>query len=217
MIEVVLDGNDDNKFCSKEYPVIDINYLKGSSWEAYRETARKIISDNSKEYALILKNDNTEISLNKMALAFFVESITVSNEIEYIVFKVSDLQKSREQYKPYIALSIAIKYALNLANETPNTIFKNISELGYLGIKTERNYAENTMVLTLPNSTSKPYVMSPKTLEETLCAVAVLKALSVGQFAINAKANIKILKTTEEINKTTMVDKIIKDISPWIN
>ena len=103
-----------------------------------------------------------------------------------------------------------------MANETPNVIFKNISELGYLGIQTQRNYSDNKLVLSLPNADVKPYVMTPKNLEETLCAVAVLKALSVGQFKVNAQANIKILQTSEPINQSVMVDKIIKDVSPWI-
>lgn len=217
MIEVVLDGNDNNEFCDKVYPVIRIDNICENTWEEYRQIAKKIISENPTRYALILRSDNKDISLNKMALAFFVESITVSNDIEYVVFKVSNLIESREKYKPYIALSIALKYALNLANETPNVIFKNISELGYLGVQTQRNYSDNTMVLSLPNSTAKPFVMTPKNIEETLCAVAVLKALSVGQFEVNAQANIKILSSSETINKTAMVDKIIKDVSPWIN
>ena len=68
MIEVVLDGNNDNKFCSKEYPVIEINYLEDDSWDAYRKIAEKIIADNSHEYALIIKNDNNLNYRNKVSL-----------------------------------------------------------------------------------------------------------------------------------------------------
>ena len=127
MLEVVIDGNDNNEFCGKEYPVIETNYTIPQSWSEYKQIAHKIITDNSVETAVILKISNSGISLNKIALALFVEAIQTPNRLEFAVFKVHDLHEAREKYKPYIALTIAIKYALNLANETPKDVYKNIS------------------------------------------------------------------------------------------
>ena len=41
MMESVLDGNDNNEFCSKEYALIEIDNLEGNAWEGDKQTAEK--------------------------------------------------------------------------------------------------------------------------------------------------------------------------------
>ena len=150
-------------------------------------------------------------------MALFSESIKIKNELEYAVFKVKNLQEARNQYKPYVALTIAIKYALNLANETPKIIYKNISELGYLGIKTQKNYTDNTMTLSLLNASTPPHIINSNAIQNTICAVALLKALSLAEIPINIELNIDLSETPTTIDKDNLVEKIINDVSPWIN
>jgi len=217
MIEIVLDGNTDNKFCNKEYPVIEINNQFPDVWNEYKLIADKIIADNSDKYAVIIKINNPKVSLNKLALAIFVTSVKTINRLEYAVFKVSDLMEARTLYKPYIALTIGIKYALTLAEESPKVIYKNISELGYLGIKTKRDYKADIMTLSLPNSFDIPYIINSNTLQDTICGVAVLKSLSLAKIPVNIELNIKLSETAMVIHKDEMLEKIINDISTWIN
>ena len=84
MMESVLDGNDNNEFCSKEYALIEIDNLEGNAWEGDKQTAEKIITSHAKDHAIIIRIHNKEISLNQMALAFFAESITSSNSVNNI-------------------------------------------------------------------------------------------------------------------------------------
>ena len=217
MIEIVLDGNTQDDFCGQLYPVILIDAINLSSWGDYKQFAQNVITIYANNQAIIIRLKNPNISLNKLSLALFVESIKVENQLKYAVFKVENLQKSRDEYKPYVALTIAIKYALNLANETPKTIYKNIAELGYLGIKTQQDFVSNHLVLSLENTTSSPLVIKSDRLETTICGVALLKALSLAQTPVNIVLEIAINEQHTHINKDNLVEKIVYDISRWIN
>ena len=216
MIEIVLDGNADDKFCGQKYAIVEIDSVTLNNWSEYREAAQQIIRKHAKEQTIIIKLKNT-LYLNKLSLALFFESIKNSNQLQYAVFKVDDLPKVRELYKPYVALTIAIKYALNLVNEEPKTIYKNISGLGYLGIDTQQDFTNNILTLTLPNSGSKPVVMDAKNLRDTVCGVAILKALSLAQIKINIQLNVECSETENLLDKDTVVEQIINNISAWIN
>lgn len=217
MIEIVLDGNTDNKFCGQEYSIVEVDSQNINNWNAYKLLATQLVCDYANEQGIIIKLKNPNISLNNLSLALFVESTKNTNNLRYVVFKVDNLAKAREEYKPYVALTIAIKYALNLINETPNTIYKNISQLGYLGIETEQDYTADILTLSLPNSDSTPLIITSNNLEDTICGVALLKALSLAQVKINIMLKIKCNEAEFLLNKDVLVEKIIQNISPWIN
>lgn len=215
MIEIVLDENDNDEFCGEKYPLVVISDWFPDSWEEYEVKAKQIIEDNAKNNAVIIKINN-ECLLNKLALALFTESFEQSNNLEYAVFKVQDLQIARENYKPYVALTIAIKYMLNLANETPKIIYKNISELGYLNIQTKQDYVANTIELSLINSYDKNLVIEIDNLQDVLCWVAILKALSLAKSCVNIKLNIK-CNGDANINKKYLIKDVVSKVSMWIN
>ena len=215
MIEIVLDENDNDEFCGEKYPLVEINDWFSDDWEEYGKKAKQIIDGNGKNNAVIIKINNGCI-LNKLALALFTESFEVSSNLEYAVFKVKNLQKAREEYKPYVALTIAIKYALNLANETPKIIYKNISELGYLNIQTKQDFVANTMELSLVNSSEQSLVIEIDNLQDVLCWVAILKALSLAKSNVNIKLNIK-NNGDDSIDKKHLVKDVVSKVSNWIN
>ena len=217
MIEIVLDANTDNKFCGQEYSIIVVDSVNLNHWIDYKQFAQQVIISHAKEQGVIIKLNNSNISLNRLSLALFVESIKNSNQLQYAVFKVEDLQKTREEYKPYVALTIAIKYALNLVNEEPNIIYKNISELGYLGIDTQQDFINNHLILSLPNSDSSPILINANNLEDTICGVALLKTLSLAQVKVNIQLNIQYNETDNLVDKDILVEKIIHSVSTWIN
>ena len=217
MIEIILDGNLNDEFCGKKYLPVEINEFTSGDWSEYKNTAKRIIAEHIEKEAVIIKINNEKFSLNKLALALFAESFEKSGNLEYAVFKVDDLYSAREQYKPYVALTIGIKYALNLANEAPKTVFKNISELGYLGIKSKRDYYTNTLTLSLPNSDEKARIIETDNLQDTICAVGLMKSLSLAEVNVNFELKIKCIEANASIDKDEMIQKIIADISPWIN
>ena len=47
MIEIVLDGNSDNKFCGQEYPLIELNNQTPTNWCEYKQIATQLIIDNA--------------------------------------------------------------------------------------------------------------------------------------------------------------------------
>jgi hypothetical protein len=133
------------------------------------------------------------------------------------VFKVDDYEKIRNNYKPYVALTIGVKYAITLSKETPKTIYKNISELGYLGITSKHSYANNTMELKLPNGTDCALKMNAKNINETIAGVAVLKALSLAQIKISAELLIDINENDTALDIDWIIAKILKDVANWID
>lgn len=217
MIETVLDANENNLFCGVEYPIIEIITENPQNWEDYKALASKIITDNSDKSVIMFKIKNKNFSLNKLSLALFTESIKLNSSLNYAVFKVDDFEKARNNYKPYVALTIGVKYAITLSKETPQTIYKNISELGYLGISSKRSYTNNTMELTLANGNKPLLNLNAQNINETIAGVAVLKALSLAQIKIYAKLDIDINESDTSIDVDWIIAKIIKDISEWID
>ena len=101
MIDVILDTGKSNNFCNDKNPLIEINELNSYSTDAYKEFAKNIITDYAKENVIVIKINNSDISLNKLALFLFISSIILPNKVEYIVFKVEDIEDAKEKYKPY--------------------------------------------------------------------------------------------------------------------
>lgn len=216
MINIVLDGNLNDEFCGKKYPVIEINDFLSDDWSEYQKKAKEIVANNLENYAVIIKVNNTNFSLNKLAMAIFAVAFEDSGKIEYAVFKVENLQEAQEKYKPYVALTIGIKYALVLSKETPKTIYKSISELGYLGIKSKRDYINDTLLLSLPNADVPVELKEPKGLQETIEDVALFKALSLAKKAVNLEMKVQCDETPVELNREEMVQKIVEETMPYL-
>lgn len=218
MIETVLDGNKNNVFCGEEYPVIEIATQNTKTWNDYKKFASEIINNNSNKSVVMFRIKNEKFSLNKLSLALFTESIRLNSSIHYAVFKVDDLEQARTKYKPYVALTIGVKYVFTLAKEVPQTIYKNISELGYLNISSKRSYVNNTLKLTLPNGNSNAILkISASNINETLAGVALLKALSLAKIKVYAELDINLDDTDTIIDTDWIIEKVINDISAWIN
>lgn len=217
MIEIVLDANEGNEFCGKSYPIIEISSQKEYKWENYKELARNYISQYKEEKAIIIYIKDDKFSLNKLSLALFVESIKKETNLENAVFKVKDLTQARQNYYPYVALTIAIKYVLKWLNESPAAIYKSISELGYLDLDIKRSYTNNTLSIKYNGSSEPLYTYKTSNVFDALAMAGLLKAISLAK--VKACFNVEmILDETPQIMDTDkIVEKIIQDISAWIN
>lgn len=217
MIEIVLDENDGCDFCGKEYEIVQIKDVVLGSWSDYKLMASSLLENHKNEEAIILNITDNSCSLNKLSLALFVESVKNPVRTEYAVFKVSNLAKTRETYNPYIALTIAIKYALNLVDEEPKVIYKNISGLGYLGLEIERDYVANNMIMSLHNSNDDIIKIKTKNAFEALVSASALKALSLAKSQVSIEVAVEFCEDKCLFNKDVLVEKIIENVSPWIN
>lgn len=217
MIEIVLDANEGNEFCGKSYPIIEIKSQNNYDWENYKELARNYISLYQEEKAIIIYIKDENFSLNKLSLALFVESIKNETNLENAVFKVKDLTKARQNYYPYVALTIAIKYVLKWLNESPSAIYKSISELGYLDLDIQRSYAKNTLNIKYEGSSEPVYTYKTTNVFDALAIAGLLKAISLAK--VKACFNVEMLldETPQNMNTDNIVEKIIKDVSTWIN
>lgn len=215
MIEIILDGNKDNKFCNKEYPLEEIS-CSATYWNDYRKEAARIISAYADSNIIIMRIRNKKFSLNKFALALFVESCQRPNTIEGAVIKVEDRETALQAYQPYIALTIAIKYVMMLALETPAVIYKNISELGYLGIQINHNYQKNSISFKLSGNENLHHFKAKNTFE-ALVITGIFKALSLTKLPDSFEAEIIIDEKPVPLNTDKIIEEILTKISPWID
>ena len=153
MIDIAFDMHQDNTFCGEVFSVIEIeNELQ--SWADYKNFAQLFIQQHSQEKTVVVKVVNNHFSINKFSVALFVSSFDLSCPLNLVVFKINDLEQAREDYKPYLALIIALKYVLQLVNEPAETIYKNVSILGYLGISVMSDYVNHSLFLEYNGATA---------------------------------------------------------------
>lgn len=189
MIEIVLDENTENTFLNAERPVYTINDTAEKTWEEYRGLAQKILTSYGDVPIIIIRNTNPQFSINWFAVALFIESCFIKNKLECAVFKVKDKATAIQNYKPYIALTIGLKYIIRLYQEELDNVYKEIAGLSYLGLNIKEDYIENKIYMELP-STGEPYNLNAQTTEEALTTVAILKSISLMQKPIHLHAEI---------------------------
>ena len=139
MIDIAFDMHRDNTFCGESFSVITVDN-PAHTWADYKEQADMLIKEHSSEKTVVVKVNNADFSINKFSVALFVSSFEAADKPDLVVFKVDDLEWAREAYKPYLALTVALKYVLQLFNQPPEAICRNVSILGYLGLLIETDY-----------------------------------------------------------------------------
>ncbi len=215
MIEIVLDGHQGDTFMGKPQPVYNIVNFKGSSLDDYLMEATKFIKQFADTRIIIVHTPANSFSINMFALALFIESCHVANDIDCAVFKVSDSKKAIEEYKPFVALTIAIKYIMRLCQEDIKRIYHEFTELGYLGLDINQDFLANKITLKL-NGTQPLQKIITNTTGDAIAAVGMLKALSLAKTGTCIEVEINEVFETASIKETDIINKIINDISPWI-
>ena len=216
MIEVVLDGNDNNDFLNQSRPVFVIEKFLGTDFQAYREKAKEIIAACGHEPIIIIRNQSEQCSINKLALALFIETENTENNLECVVFKVSDAPAAIEAYKPYVALTIGIKYVMRLMEENAKVIYKEISLLEYLGLEITHDYIRNVLQIKLPGS-GEPKRISTEHTSDALSLIGALKALALAQINTSIQADFYISDENPPFDKDAIINGIINFVQPWID
>lgn len=210
MIEIAFDENLDNTYKNEVYPVIDVPNLKGSDFKDYLLFAEKIIQKYSSSTYLIIQENEDLYNLNKVAFAFFVASCINETDFICLVCKVQNRKTAYEHYKPYIALSIGLKYALRLALEPIDVIYRELRCLNYLSFSVKENYANQTIVYRLQDEEKLATIMA-ETPVDAIVEVSVLKALSLAEIRKNIELIVPICKQNkEEISPTDIINRFLK-------
>ena len=145
----------------------------------------------------------------------FIESCHIANDIDCVVFKVKDYNKSYQEYKPFVALTIAVKYIMRLCLEDVKRIYQEFTELGYLGLEIKHDYIKNQTIIRL-NGNQLVYKISTHKTKDAIAAVGMLKALSLAKVGASVEVEINEVMESETINETDIINKIVSDITPWI-
>ena len=215
MIEIVLDENKENEFLNRARPVYQISNFQGEDLKHYRSEAKKLIAQYKEEEIVIVRNSVVNFSLNKFALALFIESCLCENNIECVVLKVEDSQKATQAYKPYVALCIALKFVMRLCHEPAPVIYKEISDTGYLGLAVNQNYADQTITLSW-NGKKKMADMQGKTPEEALIIIGILKTFSLAKLDYAIHAEIKMDSQKQNINQEKVISTVCRYALPYL-
>lgn len=216
MIEIVLDGNDNNEFLNVERKVYCVEDFSGRTLDAYREQAREIIKLFAEEKIFIIRNNLPDISNNMLALALFIETYTYESKIDCIVFKVSDVAAASQAYRPFMALTTGIRYILQLLQESSRNIYRDIATLGYLGLKINQDYIHNKLLVTLPAASPVIYKHASN-LSQALVVIGIMKTLILAQIPVHIEAEITITDENPPANADDIINQVVEFVSPWIN
>lgn len=215
MIDIAFDMHKDNSFCGENFSVITID-SPAQSWADYKKQADMLLKGHSSEKTVVVKVNNGDFSINKFSVALFVSSFETADTPDLAVFKVDDLERAREAYKPYLALTVALKYVLQLFNESPEVICKNVSILGYLGLLIETDYANNVMLLEYSGASGDVYEFETHDSFEVLLWAAVLKAVSLAQIPTKIRVKVFCGFKPQKIDANELMEQIIQKVSFWI-
>jgi len=215
MIEIVLDQNEGNVFLDKERPVFEIKESIKNSFRAYREKARELLNKYGEEKIIIVRHNLPSFSNNLFSVALFVESCLLPNQAECAVIKVKDYQQALQKYKPFIALTIGIKYVMRLCSESVPTIYREISGLGYLGLEIKNDFVNNKIYMTLPG-TEEVKKFRAENVSEALVLTGMLKSLALARTGASIEVEIDIAEQDAVKNQDMIINQIVTEVKPWI-
>lgn len=215
MIDIAFDMHRDNTFCGESFSVITIDN-PAHTWADYKKQADKLIKEHSSEKTVVVKVSNADFSINKFSVALFVSSFEAADKPDLVVFKVDDLERAREAYKPYLALTVALKYVLQLFNQPPEVICRNVSILGYLGLLIETDYVNNVMLLEYSGNSGAVYEFEAHDSFEVLLWAAVLKTVSLAQIPTKIRVRVFLGFEPRKVDANELMEQIIQKVSFWI-
>ncbi len=216
MLEIAFDKNNDNKFLNQTRPVIMIENEQFNNFSDYCLFADNILKKYENDQIILIRNNSEKCSSNLLAVALFVSSCLIQTKTECAVFKVHDYENSLKNYKPYVALTIALKYAIRLFNLKTPEIYKEIANMSYLGIYVKRDYLNNSILLGFNENLSEPDVIC-NNLKLSIIQVATLKALALLNTKNDTTVKIEISKTDNVSDINDIINQIVENVTKKIS
>ncbi len=209
MIEIVLDENAENVFLNELRPVYEIEGAAEKSWPEYRALARDVMTQYGNEKAVIIHNNNSLFSINWFAVALFAESCLQEEcALECIVFKVENRQAAMAAYRPFVGLTIGIKYIIRLYQEELSDMYREMGTLSYLGLNIKESYTENKLYMELPGE-GEAQKIHTETTEEALVVIGILKSLALAEIPVHIQAEIVKAEKSPLPDINRAVDKVV--------
>lgn len=215
MIEIALDENSSDIFLNQPRPVFEIKNFQAGGLEEYRQKARELITTFAQEQIVIVRHQDSDFSVNKFALALFIESCLLENNIECAVIKVPNSALVIEKYKPYVALCIGLKYAMRLSKEDVSTAYQEIFDTGYLGFFISKDYLTQTATFFLRNGT-KVLSLKGESLEDALVIIGIMKAFSLAKLPFTIHAEFKFSSQEKVTDLNNLIMRICNYVLPYL-
>ncbi len=217
MIEIALDKNPDNTFKNKEYPVFEVQQFADNSFNTYLFTAQNIINHFISEPIIIIKILTDSCSLNFLALALFIKSYQIESCLECVVFKVSNYEQALKSYKPFVALTTGIRLALRLYKAPAKDIYRELENMGYLGIESHTDYLEHKIFLSLGNPEKASITFTANNLSKAISIASTLKCFALLNQNISATAEIKVMPQDTVCDINQIITDILNNSLPLIS
>ncbi len=211
MIEIALDETLNDIFFNHPRPVFEVEELPEFTWDGYVALAKQIIEIHAEDQIIILRNRFDDLNINLLAVALFVQSCLKAMTLECVVIKVKNKATALEQYKPYVALSIGLKYMIHLFMGNHDMIYKEISELSYLGIEIKQSYLHNCLDIYLKADGDLEEIVTTNK-EQALSAIGIIKSMTLNQTKANIHAKISTKPDNEDIDIERAVENTVKNV-----
>lgn len=208
MIEIAFDENSDLSYKNKFYPTLDVLRMEKLDMAQKIDFAQKELLKYKNEPYLIAKTDD----FKQIGLAFFIASCLIETGVDCLVFKVKNQKEAMASYKPYIAASIGIKYALRLLNQAPLSVYKELKCLNYLNFSIKESYQDKSIVYTM-GDVDKALKIETHTIFDALVEVSVLKALSLADIKKDIVLKVFITGQDEKIVPIKLVAAILEKLN----
>ena len=215
MIEIAFDKNINSLFQGQEFPLLDVPELCVKPFDAYIQYAKDVLEHHKQEKYLIVISNEERFSANKLALAFFICSCFDDiNKVDCLVIKNANYNEAFDRYKPYVAISIGIKYALRLIKEPTDAIYKELECLNYLNFSIIRNYVEDS-IRYIPRHPINSSVETDNVFD-AITYSALYKILALAKIDVPFDVNIHITKENENPDAKMLIKAILQKISSYI-
>lgn len=216
MIEIAFDRNINNSFKGQEYPLLDVPDLHDKPFSVYADYAEKVLANYKSEKYLIAISDDKLFDANKLALAFFMVScLDYENSIDCLVIKNENYEEAFERYKPYVAVSIGLKYALRLIKDPVDVMYRELKCLDYLGFSIKEDYVQNSICYMSHNSAKSS--VTTNNAHDALVYASLYKILALAKIEIPFKLIVKITNEDENLDPKEVVSAVIQKVSSYID
>lgn len=156
MLEIVFDENKSSDFLGQSCRLIKVEDSFLSSWQNMRLYVRNLLKEQALERVLKLQTRQGNL-LYFLALAFSIESYAEETNLETVVFEVDDSRQAFSEYRPFAALTNALRYMRDLLLMDEKEAYADIKRLGYLGLKVQEDYLNKQIVIQWQEGKSPQY------------------------------------------------------------
>ncbi len=212
MIEIIFDENIESNYHGKEYPVLQMPCLKGALLSAYLAWAKEIVRTFREERCLIIAQDDTLFDYKKTGLALFIADLLEPSKLDCLVFKVKDKKAAYEAYKPYIALSVGVKYAMRLSVLDVKEVYKELRCLTYLRFSLKEDYETQCITFHMAENKKTETVkkIEARTVFDAILYVSLLKILSLANVQTNLEVKVFVQHDSCKISQEELIEKLLK-------